>query len=226
MRFIFSLERLSSAELPSHEDHFWTSALSLCIYVLHRLQDISQEMRSSCLLKLRSSGAPVLCIYKRPSCSVSNSNKLDLFLSSSFWRSLSSWFCPEPCVGIPSVWNSCPWGPSLSPEKNLAVSCPGGRKGTREEVILDAGGRRWARVKVPCSACSLPPALPPASYSVPCPRFLLRLANPLRLFPDQFVQGTICSFLGGGDLGREPGVLPLPGTDSGPLTNPYLPWSP
>lgn len=30
---------------------------------------------------------------------------------------------------------------ALSPE-NLAVSCPGGREGTREEVILDAGGRR------------------------------------------------------------------------------------
>lgn len=182
-------------------------------------------MGSSCLLKLRSSGAPVLCIYKRSSCSVSNSNKLDLFLSPSFWRSLSSCFCPEPCVGVSSVWNLCPWGPSLSPEKNLAVSCPGGREGTREEVILDAGGR-WARVKVPRSACSLPPALPPASYSVPCPRFLLRLVNPLRLFPDWFLQGTICSFLGGGDLGREPGVLPPPTIDSGPLTNPYLPGHP
>ena len=70
-------------------------------------------------------------------------------------------------------------------------------------------------MKVPRSACSLPPA----SYSVPCPRFLLRLANPLRLFPDQFLQGTICSFLGGGDLGREPGVLPPPTIDSGPLTS-------
>ena len=134
-----------------------------------------------------------------PSYSVSNSNKLNLFLASSFWRRLSLCFCPEPCVGVPSVWNSCPWGPSFSPEKNLAVSCPGGREGTREEVILDAGGRRWARAKVPHSACSLPPALPPVSCSVPCPCFLLRLANPLRLFPDQSLQGTICSFLGGGD---------------------------
>ena len=107
-------------------------------------------------------------------------------------------FCPEPCFGVPSVWNLFPWGPSFSPEKTLPVSCPGGREGTREGGILNSGGRGWARAKVPRSACSLSPALP-ASCSVPCPCFLLRLVNPLRLFLDRFLQETVSSLLWGWD---------------------------